>query len=458
MRRGDTDSVTVRKYASGADHGPCLFLVVGGQRPVSSPLRLRLHRHDRIDLRRGETLDVAPRRGESALELAIPDRRVSAQHARLELYLGRWCLKDERSKNGTFVNGESVTQAVLADGDIIDVGDTIFVFREAITRDSEIAYQPPPSSPRGLTSLLPNLQSVFDELAKMASSPITILIAGETGTGKEVVARAVHELSARAGELVPVNCGSLPAERIEAELFGWRRGAFSGATADHEGLVRAAHKGTLFLDEIGVLPLADQAGLLRVLQEREVLPIGGTRPVPVELRVVAATHRPVDAMAASGAFREDLLARLSGYRLHLVALRERREDLGLFLADILRRHRAEQSRVTIDALRALLRHDWPTNIRGLEQVLARSLVTCSHGVIDVVDLPRGTGEAIAAAAPSQPIPATAIVPDPLRERLVGLMREHHGNIAAVARSMGKARMQVQRWLKRYRLTPDEFRG
>jgi len=448
----------MRRRASSVDVGPCLFLVARGHQPLAPPLRLQLHRHDRVDVRRGEALDVARHRGEPSLALAVPDTKISARHARFELCLGRWCVKDDRSKNGTFVNGSRVEQAVLGDGDTIDVGDTIFVFRDAIAQDGELTYQPPPSQRRGLSSLLPGVQAELDELAKMAAASITILVEGETGTGKEVIARAIHELSARAGELVPVNCGGLPGERIEAELFGWKRGAFSGATTDHAGLVRAADTGTLFLDEIGDLPLADQAALLRVLQEREVLPIGGTRPVPVDLRVVAATHRPLDAMASQGGFRGDLLARLSGYRLRLLPLRQRREDLGLVLADVLRRHgEAQRCRVTVGVLRTLLRHDWPTNIRGLEQAITRAFVTCARGVIDVDDLGRAIGGEARAVTPPTPQPQPPAPGDPLRERLVGLLREHHGNVAAVARAMGKARMQIQRWVKRYHLVPDEFR-
>jgi DNA-binding NtrC family response regulator len=443
---------------SGDTHGPCLFLVARGHQPLSLPLRLQLSRRDRVDVRRGDTLDLTSRRGESpSVDFVIPDAKVSAQHARLERALGRWCVTDDGSKNGTFVNGIRVERAVLSDGDTLDVGDSIFVFREAILHGGELASQPSPSVPRGLSSVLPAVQAELDELAKMAASPITILIEGETGTGKEVIARAVHDLSGRPGDLVPVNCGGIPGERVEAELFGWKRGAFTGATAEHDGLVRAADRGTLFLDEIGDLPLVDQATLLRVLQEREVLPLGGTRPVAVELRVVAATHRPLDTMAKCGTFRDDLLARLTGYRLALMPLRERREDLGIFLADVLGKRRDPGAcRVTIEALRALLRHTWPTNIRELEQAITRALVTCSQGVIDVDDLPPSFGGGDPAVPPAPPPPVSP--GDPLHERLVVLLREHRGNVAAVARTLGKARMQVQRWVKRYQLVPGEFRG
>ena len=449
----------MRRRTSDTDVAPCLFLVARGHQPTAAPLRLHLRRHDSVDARRGEALDVAARRGQPALDLAIPDSRISARHARFERCLGAWCVKDQQSKNGTFVNGVRVEQAILSDGDLIDLGDTLFVFRDGIEDRGELAHRPSPS-PRGMSSQLPRVQGELDELARMAASPITILLEGETGTGKEVVSRAIHHLSARTGTLIPVNCGGLPPERIEAELFGWKRGAFSGATADHPGLVRAADAGTLFLDEIGDLRLADQASLLRVLQEREVLPLGGMRPVAVDFRVVAATHRSLDDMAHTGAFRSDLLARLSGYRMRLPPLRERREDLGLFLADVVSRHpEAEGCRLTIGALRALVRYSWPTNLRGLDQAVARALVTTIEGAIDVDDIaPAIADPENAPALPSLAAMQPNAPADPLREQLVALMREHHGNVTAVARTMGKARMQIQRWIKRYRLVPGEYRG
>ena len=142
-----------------------------------------------------------------------------------------------------------------------------------------------------------------------------MLIEGESGTGKEVIARAIHGMSGRQGAFVPVNCGALPENLVESELFGYKKGAFSGAQTDHPGLVRSADGGTLFLDEIGDLPASSQAALLRVLQEKEVMPVGGTRAVAIDLRVVAATHRDLDDMVAEGSFRHDLFARLAGFRV-----------------------------------------------------------------------------------------------------------------------------------------------
>ena len=158
-------------------------------------------------------------------------------------------------------------------------------------------------------------------MATFARSQVPVLVSGETGTGKELIASAIHQLSGRPGPFVAVNCGAIAPNLVESELFGYRKGAFSGALEDRPGLVRSSEHGTLLLDEIGDLPLAAQAALLRVLQESEVLPVGGTRPVKVDLRVVAATHRDLGALAAQDRFRRDLLARLDGARIMLPALR-----------------------------------------------------------------------------------------------------------------------------------------
>jgi DNA-binding NtrC family response regulator len=280
------------------------------------------------------------------------------------------------------------------------------------------------------------------------------MIRGETGTGKEILARAVHGLSRRPGEFVAINCGGLTDTLIESELFGHKKGAFSGATDDTLGLVRAAHGGTLLLDEIGDLPPASQSAFLRVLQEREVIAVGSTRPVPVDLRVVSATHRDLEDLVARGRFRADLLARVSGFRLDLPPLRERREDLGLLVAHLLERITGEEdaggATFTEAAARALFRHDWPHNVRELEKVLAAAVVLAAGQPIDVAHLGPAVAEAPAAPAPGEE-------DEQLRARLVELLTQHEGNISAVARAMGKARMQIHRWMRRFGIGPDEFR-
>jgi transcriptional regulator with GAF, ATPase, and Fis domain len=300
---------------------------------------------------------------------------------------------------------------------------------------------------------------------QVARSALPVVFSGESGTGKEILARAVHTLSGRSGAFVAVNCGALPETLVETELFGYRKGAFSGANEDRPGLVRSADQGTLFLDEIGDLPLPSQAAFLRVLQEREVLPVGGTRPIAVDVRLIAATHRDLDALVAEDRFRQDLFARISGLKVTLPPLRERREDLGLLIEALLARTGAPPDHGVFDALaaRALFRYDWPLNIRELERALAQAVVLAGDAPIGCEHLPDAVADALAPpSADDEPLEpeaeaASGDEESRLREELTRLLREHRGNISAVARAKGKARMQIQRWCKRFRLDPESFR-
>ena len=278
-----------------------------------------------------------------------------------------------------------------------------------------------------------------------------MILEGETGTGKEVFARAIHALSRRSGAFIAVNCGAIPRDLVEAELFGHKKGAFSGATEDRLGLVRAADRGTLLLDEIGDLPLPSQAALLRVLQEREIRPVGAARPSSVDLRVIAATHRPLDRMAEEGAFRADLLARLAGYRLTLPPLRDRRADLGL-LAAALAKAGAGDVTLRPRAARAMLAHAWPGNVRELEKALGTAVILAGGAPLDTEHLPPPVRQALDRGAAARLAEAQAETRD-----LTAALREHEGNIAAVARAMGKARMQIQRMMKKHGLDPGDFR-
>jgi sigma-54 dependent transcriptional regulator, acetoin dehydrogenase operon transcriptional activator AcoR len=264
------------------------------------------------------------------------------------------------------------------------------------------------------------------------------------------VARAVHALSGRRGAYLAVNCGALPDTLVESELFGHKKGAFSGAVEDRPGLVRAADHGTLFLDEVGDLPLPSQAALLRVLQEEEVLPVGATRALPVDLRVVVATHRDLPALVKDGRFRADLYARLAGWELELPVLADRKEDLGIIIAALLARLAPGRPDIAFSqsAARALVQHEWPLNVRELEQALAAALALARDQVIDLPQLP----EALRSPVQPRANPAPLTEEDARRrEQLAALLAEHQGNISAVARAMGKARMQIQRWIKRYNL-------
>jgi transcriptional regulator with GAF, ATPase, and Fis domain len=231
-----------------------------------------------------------------------------------------------------------------------------------------------------------------------------VLLLGETGTGKELLARAIHRLSERKGPFVAVNCGALPMTLVEAQLFGHVRGAFSGAVADAPGLLRSSDGGTLLLDEVGDLPEPSQAALLRALQEREVMPVGGVRAIKTDLRVVAATHQPLEKLVAQGDFRKDFYARLAGYSFSLPPLRERREDIGLLVGAFARER---PIRLTAAAGRALLRYPWPLNVRELHQALDVAATLAEGELIDVMDLPPAVDEAFRARCAGVPIALSA---------------------------------------------------
>ena len=231
------------------------------------------------------------------------------------------------------------------------------------------------------------------------------------------------------------------------------------------GLIRSADQGTLLLDEIGDLPAEAQAVFLRVLQESEVLPVGATRPVKVDIRLLAATHRDLEALVAAHQFRADLFARISGLTISLPPLRERREDLGLLLRSLIRRHfpeRTEQITLSTDAARAMLLYDWPLNVRELEKYVTAAVVLARGQPIQEAHFPGPLRAALHREQKAERAPAPELEPlseadRQRREQLVQLLREHAGNVTSVARAMGKARFQVQRWIKRYRIDAKEFR-
>jgi hypothetical protein len=433
---------------------PQLFLVLECSRPLALSVRYSLDGVDAVVFGRGKERDahLTDSGGRTVLEVVIPDPRMSSRHARLERGLGHWTIEDEGSKNGTLLNGATVRRAKVADGDLLALGYTLFTFRHALPvvgPDQVVdAAGLAPAAP-GLATLVPELERDLARLVQIAPSTVTVMLGGETGTGKEIMARAVHRLSGRPGELVAVNCGGLPVDLVESQLFGHKKGAFSGAVDDQLGLVRAADHGTLLLDEIGDLPLASQAAFLRFLQEREVVPVGSSRPIKVDVRLVSATHRDLDAMVARGEFRADLLARISGFSLELPPLRDRREDLGILIGVLLARLAGpDASRVSLseEAARALFRHDWPHNIRELEKVLGSALILAGEQPIAL--------EHLGAAVREQPDDGD---PGELKARLVHLLGQHGGNVSAVARAMGKARMQIHRWIKRFELSIDDYR-
>ena len=291
------------------------------------------------------------------------------------------------------------------------------------------------------------LDRQIDRVARLVNTPISLLITGETGAGKEVFAKAVHTASERrAKPFVAVNCAAIPEHLIESELFGHLPGSFSGASPKGKrGLIVEADGGTLFLDEIGDMPLALQARLLRVLSEREVLPVGATRPLPVNIRVIAATHAPLEARVLQGRFRDDLYYRLKGAHIELPPLRAR-SDLAAMVTRLLKGHA-----ITPAALQRLLAHPWPGNLRELRNVLDYAASFCTEGPIDVDDLPEL--QSTRGAAPGQD---DRLQGDP--DALLQALRAAQWNVSAVARQMGLARMTLYRRMKRAGIVPPNRMG
>jgi DNA-binding NtrC family response regulator len=442
-----------------------LFLVLECDRPSAGGVRYCLDGIDTVEIgRANERFAEVPEGTPSSLRIGVPGRSMSGTHARIVRSGASFVLEDRDSTNGSFLNGARVTRETLADGDVIEVGHTLFMLRTAV---STPAYAPRvfDSSERSaahpaFATLLPPLAESFVTLARVARSELTVLVTGDTGTGKELTARAIHELSARPGPFIAVNCGALPQNLVESSLFGHVKGAFSGAHKDEVGFLRAANDGTLLLDEIGDLPLAAQAALLRVIEESEVVPVGSAKPVSFRARVVAATHRDLEKLVAREEFRGDLLARLDGYRCALPPLMERREDLGLILREVLAEiPEAANVRLSPDAGLRLLRHDYRFNVRELVHELERAIVISDGELIQKTHL-FSSADPSAAARPSDtaPKPAELSAEDTaLRDELLRHLGEHRGNVADVARSMGKARMQIHRWLKRFEIDPGLFR-
>ena len=405
-------------------------------RPTAGATKHVLVGLDNVVVGRGDAASAERDRSAAVptLRVLLADPWMSSRHFELWREGDRFQLRDAGSKNGTLLNGVRTPAAVLADGDVIEAGGTCFVFRDRELAPGGLSEAlAPPAGPGGVRSLNFNLAHRLAGLSRVARTDLPILLSGETGTGKEVIARAVHAESGRRGQFIAVNCAALPATLIASELFGVKKGAYSGASEDRPGLLRAADGGTLLLDEIADLPEALQTVLLRVLQEREVIPVGDTRTIKVDVRVIAASHADLRARVADGKFRQDLLARLAGFELQLPPLRERREDLGWLIADLLGRVAQAPAagwKLERPAARALLSYGWPLNVRELEQAL-RGLRS----------KPAETEE------PPRPAMSQA--------RMRALWSEHDGNVSAVARALGTSRSQVRRLLKRFGMAPGE---
>ena len=376
-------------------------------------------------------------------DLELNDNRVSRLHVTVTR-AGSGVVLLDSSTNGTFVEGRRVQSATAEDGDVVRVGESFLLVR-AEHDDADDADVP------GLSGVSRAMRALRTEVALVARSMAPVVILGESGTGKELVARAIHALSKRPGELVPVNCAAIPETLAESTLFGHVAGSFTGAKSDSPGLFRAAHRGTLFLDEIGEIPAVVSAKLLRVLEDGVVAPVGSTRGTPVDVRVVAATHRELGADVVSGKFRGDLYARLAAIVVRTPPLRERREDILPLLTRALE-GAGHDARVPLDGdlVEALLLHPWRFNVRELLRV-AEELALRGRGKARLdLELVASRLEPLArdeASAPVSERPSDG--PDqesPSAEQVRELWERHGGNVTRIARALGRSRRQVARYL------------
>ncbi len=306
--------------------------------------------------------------------------------------------------------------------------------------------------------------SVLSMASKAAKTSATIMIQGESGTGKELVARAIHNYSKRsAGPFVAVNCGAIPANLMESELFGYEAGAFTGAARQKKGKFELAHGGTLFLDEIGDLPIELQVKLLRAIQEREVERVGGTHPIDIDVRIVTATHCHLEEMVEEGTFREDLFYRLNVVPIELPSLRERTVDFPLLVNHFAKRSaenfEIEQPVMTSEAMEYLKAYEWPGNIRELENVMERVMIFVDDGYIDVNDLPRNISKHYTMQKTSQP--TTGLVNlsafndvasfDSYEREIIELALKKHGSFNAAGKALGLTHKTVAAKARKYGL-------
>ena len=390
--------------------------------------------------------------------LRLSDVRVSSEHLEVWAEETGFGVRDLGSRNGTLYEGSRLGEARVRVGATFKLGRS-FVRIQAEGQPWEVT----PSQARRFGELVGEslaMRELFAVLEHVAPTDTTVLVQGETGTGKEGVARALHEASARRkGPFVAVDCGALPEGLVESELFGHVKGAFTGALAARAGAFARARGGTLFLDELAGIAPAVQARLLRVLEERRVRPVGGDAEQAVDVRVVAASRVELSLAVAEGSFRSDLYYRLAVVTLTLPALRQRREDLALLVAELLRRRGFEPGAVRGPGLELLSGHDWPGNVRELRNVLERSLVLSpGAGSFEQLRLslqPRGTGTELTLRTDLPFAEAKQAVVEAFeRHYLRDVLARAGGNLSEAARQAGVDRKHLRALARRHGLLPE----
>jgi DNA-binding NtrC family response regulator len=371
-------------------------------------------------------------------DVVIDDGHASRRHCVIDTVDGRVVVRDLASTNGTWLDNVRVSHAELRPGAMLTVGWA----RLRVLRDGDTQSEILGSSPA--------IEALRAKIARVATLRLPVLVLGETGTGKELVARALHDQSGRRGPFVPVNCGSIPRDLIESELFGHARGAFTGAHAPRRGLFEEADGGTLFLDEIGELPEALQTRLLRVLETGVVRPVGGTRDVHVLARIVAATHVDLEQAVENGSFRRDVYYRLEGETIATPPLRERLGDIPILAEHILADHHAQGQRVRLspEAVALLQSHAWPGNVRELANVLRRA-AALGGAVLGPSDLRLQHVRAERSGSSLFEME---------RQIIMAALERHHGNQRATAAALKMPRSSLNDRLRRYGIKPASRRG
>ena len=413
---------------------------------------------------RGREIDVAKddvRIGKSRqCDVVLPDDSVSRVHAQIVREGDAYRVRDLESTNGTFVDSAKVSDAFLEPGAVLRVGKVELRFLPRQARAELLPSDAEQFGPVVGRSLA--MRKIFGLLERVAPTDVTILLQGETGTGKDLIARAIHEASdRRGGPFVVVDCGAVAPNLIESELFGHERGAFTGAHSRRTGAFELANGGTIFLDEIGELPADLQPKLLRVLESRQLRRVGGTDAVDVDIRVLAATHRNLKELADEGAFREDLYFRLAVVTLTVPPLRERRDDIPMLIETF--SHKLPPGMWKApgpEAMARLIGYDWPGNVRELRNVVERSAYVSPDGVVDLVATNQGRER-----------PHGAVDFDPTltfreqKERAIELFEEVYlrwllqraeGNISRAARDAGMDRKYLHKLLRRYGIEAKQF--
>jgi DNA-binding NtrC family response regulator len=465
------------EFTATAPRGPSIrdaqrkgaLLVVGTGSDMESLRRGRLVviGEDPVDIGRRP----AAAAGRTAVTLA--DRTVSSLHARVSYSKGAHFIEDAGSTNGTMVDGRAIGPAPvpLHEGTVLFFGSHVVVFRTVTAADISAIETDLASPFAPVATISPILATLCMKLRKLSPSSSELLLLGETGVGKEVFAGAIHAASGRKGPLVAVNCAALPRELVESELFGYERGAHSTAKGRKEGLIETADGGTLFLDELGEMPHETQSKLLRFLQDRTYLPIGATKARTADVRILAASSR---VAAGAAAIQEALLGRLGAEPIRLPALRDRIEDVGHLVAHFLAGSPRPRS-FADDAFQSLFLHSWPLNVRELSKVIGEAellsrdadIIRCEHlpsALVDVLEpgsAPEAPTPSTDTLRPAPPSPSRQGVrerrPVPSADELRELMQHHRGNVAHVAKHLGRQWAVISRTLRRYGIDPATYR-